>query len=175
MGSICSRKHEKDFWSYVIKIFQKTLNHCNRFTQSAKPGSEKAWLLKLFFTIGRLFGVMFVLFFDHREHFGSAGRPLLMPRSGSSSQKCPRRRHPQNNFAFWDRFGNYFWICFYLLDYVFEHFFCRALGFICHGFGLHFDTLCWHLFTLVRAFDFDDMLQLLNSKTRFSKVRGHCF
>ena len=59
-----------------------------RFAQSARPGSEKAWLWELFFAIGGLFGAMFSLLPQHgpgaeKGHFwnsfslGSEKGPLL--------------------------------------------------------------------------------------------------
>ena len=83
-------------------------NYCKRFAQSARPGSEKAWLdfWMSLLQSGGLFGVMFGPFFDHWKHFGSAGGPFLMPRSGLGHQGCPKRRHPGNRFISWDRFGS---------------------------------------------------------------------
>ena len=91
-------KQESSLWSSTPQAplcKQRVRADCKRFAQSARPGSEKGPLLELFYTIGRVSGVIFGSFFDHWEHFGSAGSPSLITKAAWAIKGAPSGATPK--------------------------------------------------------------------------------
>ena len=129
---------------------------CKRFAQTARPGSEKAWLLELFFAIGGFFGIIFGSLLEYRMHFGRVGGPLVLSkRNGLGHRRSPRRHRPQKWFHFWDLSENdLFNIRWFSWGMLLGIVFCWALG---------FDTFFWHFVTLVRTASSSDLLRLFHA------------
>ena len=70
-------------WNLKLLMFKRMKSGfcCKRFAQSAGPGSEKARLLELFFTIGELSGVIFGSFSIIGSTLGALGAHFLITKA----------------------------------------------------------------------------------------------
>ena len=107
--------------------------------------------------------------------FGLLEAHLLMPKSGLSHQRYPKRCHPQNKLTFQDPFGSHVLNIFWFFGVCFEaSFFVDLMGPFVHGVGLYltpFFRYVFYLFELLSLVIF----ATFHSETRFLQVRVHQF
>ena len=112
-----------------------------------------------FFVLGRTLGALGAHFFITKTVWTTKGAPIgISPKMASFFG------------AILESFFVIFWICWALF---FSFVFCCVPEPIFHGCWLHFDTIFWYLFVLVRTSGFSDFWQPFHSKTRFLQVQGY--
>ena len=141
-------------WKQVYRMrsqLSESRDYYRRFAQSAGLGSEKGSLLELIFAWlrkGSTFGlhfrtqggsfVIFGLFFDHWEHFGSAGSPLFDHKTVRATKGAPRDIPPKIQSLFGIHLGICFWVFFCIAGAMFLSIvFGWVLELIFDGFWLH--------------------------------------
>ena len=104
-------------WQKIL--METSAINLKRFAQSARSGSEKAWLWDLCSQWGGSL-VSFLIYCQPCGAPWERSGPILISKSGLVHQRCPTRSQPENKVTFWNCVGNHclsifiylFWVCF---------------------------------------------------------------